>query len=192
MRLEGEVVIVGPVVFLIGQSRPVEYPSFQCDRKTAAEGPRRGGSDVAYVADLLGDKGAVGEVLQVGRPMGIYSERHAHLAERELERLFGLQPDICVEHLDRALVREVNLSFISYNRDYFPFYAQAGVAYFKPPFPNCRLVFVFCPDCAVYFGLIAMADGGFLGGLRAGTQGDGACGASEHGGDNVLAHNLMC
>ena len=72
-----------------------------------------GKSHVAHVAHLLGDEGPVGEILLVGRPVGVDSEGHAHLSQRELQSLCGLEARVGVEHLDLALVAEVYLRLVA-------------------------------------------------------------------------------
>ena len=116
LRLSREVHVLCPEVLLVGQSRPVEESGFEHDREAHIERVSQRRTHIAHVAHLLGYERAVGEILLVGRAVGVDSERHTHLSDGELHGLPRLQSGVGVEHLYLALVAEVYLSLIIYNR----------------------------------------------------------------------------
>ena len=67
LRLEGKVVVVCPKVLLVGQSGAIEDACFKRERQALADSLGDRSSDIADIADLLGDERAVGEILKMRR-----------------------------------------------------------------------------------------------------------------------------
>ena len=142
LRLERIVEPSGPKILLRGQPRTVENARLEHHRHTPPEPPAERRPDVAHVPRLLGDERAVGEILLVGRTVGVDGERHAHLSDREGEPAAQHpQPDIGVEHLDRTLVREVDLRLVGHRRQQIARKAEAGVPHLEAPLADFGLVF---------------------------------------------------
>jgi hypothetical protein len=111
---------------------------------------------------LLGDERTVGEVLLVGRAVGIDGERHTHLSGRYGQALEREDAGIGVEHLDLSLVRQIYFGFIGHAGQDVARQADAGVAYLEASGIHARLIFVFGADGSVHFGQVVLAFQFFL------------------------------
>ena len=152
LRLYREVVVRSPEILLVGQPRAVEDARFERYRASAREGEARHGTYVPDVPDLLGDERPIGEVLQVGRSVGVDRERYAHLPDRKAESSFRGEHYVSVEHSYSPLVGEVYLGLVVYDGKQPALYAYPRVAYLEASFAHLRLVLVFGPYGGVHVG----------------------------------------
>jgi len=86
-RLGREVHALGPIVFLTGKARPVEESGLHMDGHSHVELEAGHRSHIAHIAHLLGNETTIGEILLMGRAVGIDGKRYAHLPDGEVERV---------------------------------------------------------------------------------------------------------
>ena len=146
-----EVEGVCPEIFLVGQSAAVEGTYLEAQRHVA-EFVGEAEADIAHVAHLLGDKGAVGEVLAVGRAVGVNTEGHAHLSEADIHTADGPVAHVGIKHFDFSFVGEVDFGAIADGRVVVVFQTDAGVAHFKATLTFLRLIFALGTNRSVNLG----------------------------------------
>lgn len=148
--LERKVVIRGPEILLIGQPRTVEDAGFECERTPLEKSVADRGPDVPHIADLLGDERPVGEVLQMGRAVGVDREGHAHLPYREAQPPSRPEPDVGVQHPDPAFVGEVDLGLVLHDREHPALKPDTGIPNLETALVDPGLIFVLGADRGVH------------------------------------------
>ncbi len=169
LYLGREVDALGPVVFLVGKSRAVVQTCLDDDREAHPEVVASLGSHIADVAHLLGDKRPVGEVLLVGRAMGVYRKRHAHLAYRQCPPVRGSDGGIGVEHLDFSLVAEVYLRLVRHHRRERARHIYTCRAHLETALPLAGLIFILGAQgtANLHTSTLVVLSHGFCGGSHA-------------------------
>ena len=171
--------------FLVGQSGTVEKSPFHGDWYIGGQGISHCESHVPYIAHLLGDERAVGEVLLVRRAVGVDGEGDTHLSGGDCQSFCREKPGVGIQHLDLAFVGEVYLGFVGYAGQYVARHADAGIAYFETSCTHGGLIFVFGADGSVDFRQVVfgfhlllfnlfsvLVDGGRLGNCGQRQQGN--------------------
>ncbi len=181
----GGVVDFGVPLLLIGEAGAVVEAGFEDEGQGDGHAVAEGDADVAHVAYLLGNEGAVGEVLLMGRAVGVDGEGDAHLAGGDAGPLGQAEAGVGVEHLDAAFVGEVDFGFVGDDGQDVAGGADAGVAHLEAAGGHIGLVLVLGADGAVDVGHIAVAGGGLLGAGGQWQQG-------EQGEQDVLLHFSCC
>ena len=150
LRLGGIVDALGPVVLLVGQARAIEDTGVHHDREANVPGIAHLGTHVTHIAHLLGDERAVGEVLLMRRAMRIDGEWHTLLTDGQLEGLPWGDAGIGIEHLDAALVAEVDLNLVAHRRGHLARYVDTSRAHLESALPFLGLVFILGADGTAY------------------------------------------
>ena len=149
LGLGREVDLLCPVVLLVGQSRTIKQSSLKYYRRLTLELISQRCTHIAHITHLLGYERAVGEVLLMGRAVGIDSEWHTKLSYGEVEIIHGSETRIGIEHLDVALIGEVKLSLVAHSIHHLSQDTDAGVAHLKSAFALLGLVFILGPHRSV-------------------------------------------
>ena len=141
--------VVGPEVFLVGETRTVEDAGSDVDGYAGMKAIGHLGTHVAHVAHLLGYERAIGKILLVRRAMGVYGEGHALLTYGEHESRKGLDARVGIEHLYLSFVAQVYFCLIVNILRQRTVDAHAGCPDLEAAFVFLRLILILASQCAM-------------------------------------------
>ena len=142
LRLGRIVDALGPVILLVGKTRAVEHTRIHDDREAHIPGITHLSTDITHITHLLGDKRAVGEILLMRRAVRINGERHTFLTDSKLERTPWFDTSISIEHLDFALIAEVDFCLVAHLFGHLTSHIDTGSSHFEASLPFLGLVFI--------------------------------------------------